>query len=744
MIAVAFLCGGILAGMPSLDDAKPAEDPKPAIFDMAAYEEASARAGRDAEAHVRLALWCEARGLTSERIKHLARAVLSDPGNVTARSLMGLVSFEGKWVRPEKVAEKLKADPARAAAIDDYLQRRAKTPDTAEAQYKLAIWCEENGLSEQSVAHLRRVVQLDPKRENAWKQLGYKKQPNGRWATLAQLAREKTEIEAQKQADRLWRPKLEKLRSDLESKKAKTREAAALAIEEVTDPRAVPLVWSMFAKGNEARQLVAVQILGQIDAHGSTESLALLSVSSGSAEVRRKSVEILRRRDPRDYGSLLAGLMRKEIKYSYTPVRGPGQTGMLVVEGEKYNTARRYTPPPLPDFSRLVGLAGIGGLVWTTDANGLPALLKLHPEEGVQGGITGYVAPDGSYALAANNRGRINPGLVNTQQNAAAQALAAQMAHNPSHAAQILAENQARVSRPTVYNLGLNGTGVGLPPGPRPGLGTEFDVGRAVVEAERAAVAAEQQLENDVRSLELYNKATRDQNRKIVDVINSASDQNLAPDTETCQRWAVDQLGMAYRATPEESKPTIPEDVPLDYEPPPLVRARVLPAGVGAVPTQHSCFGQGTKVHTQSGLADVATIRAGDLVLSQDLKTGALAFQPVVTVYHNPPNATLKISFNDDESIVATGIHRFWKAGQGWVMARELKAGDAIRTIGGTAEVVSVKDDVTQPVFNLEVASGQTFFVGEAGMLVHDNSLVSPEPKLFDASTDLAALKGKE
>ena len=185
MIAVALLCGGLLGVAPRDDGAKAP------IADMAAYEEAKARAGRDADAQVRLALWCEAHGLTSERIKHLARAVLADPGNVSARGLMGLVAFQGKWVRPEKIAESLKADPTRAAATEEYLQRRVKAADTADAQYKLALWCEENGLPEQAVAHLRQVVRLDPKRENAWKRLGYKKQTNGRWVSAAQLAQEK-------------------------------------------------------------------------------------------------------------------------------------------------------------------------------------------------------------------------------------------------------------------------------------------------------------------------------------------------------------------------------------------------------------------------------------------------------------------------------------------------------------------------------------------------------------------------
>ena len=39
------------------------------------------------------------------------------------------------------------------------------------------------------------------------------------------------------------------------------------------------------------------------------------------------------------------------------------------------------------------------------------------------------------------------------------------------------------------------------------------------------------------------------------------------------------------------------------------------------------------------------------------------------------PPPTLRITIGG-ESIVATGIHRFWKAGKGWTMARELKAGD--------------------------------------------------------------------
>src|SRR5439155_20212858 len=66
-----------------------------AAADRSAYETAKMDAGHDAKAHVRLALWCEAHGWNSERLKHLALAVLFDPSNALARGLMGLVAYQG-------------------------------------------------------------------------------------------------------------------------------------------------------------------------------------------------------------------------------------------------------------------------------------------------------------------------------------------------------------------------------------------------------------------------------------------------------------------------------------------------------------------------------------------------------------------------------------------------------------------------------------------------------------------------
>ena len=153
---------------------------------------------------------------------------------------------------------------------------------------------------------------------------------------------------------------------------------------------------------------------------------------------------------------------------------------------------------------------------------------------------------------------------------------------------------------------------------------------------------------------------------------------------------------------------------------------------------RHSCFGKGTLVQTNEGPRAIETISLGDRVLTQNAKTGKLGYQPVVMVHHNPPSTTYRVMLND-RPIVTSYTHRFWKAGHGWVMARDLQVGDAIRTLGGMAKISAIETDKVQPVFNLDVADNADFFAGDVAALVHDNTL--PDLKLvpFDASPALAA-----
>ena len=206
-------------------------------------------------------------------------------------------------------------------------------------------------------------------------------------------------------------------------------------------------------------------------------------------------------------------------------------------------------------------------------------------------------------------------------------------------------------------------------------------------------------------------------NARITQTLTAATGLTLGKNPEDWRKWWIEEQGYAYEPPP--SRPIVDLTVFVDT-----------PTYLDSV--HYSCFAAGTPVHTITGLRPIESVAIGDQVLTQDPRTGAIGFQPVLAAAHNKPDQLWKIKLGD-ETIRATGIHRFWKVGQGWVKARDLKPADIIRTIGGVAEVVRVDPDSVQPVFNLDVYEAESFFVGESGTLVHDNSPVQRVAQPFDA-----------
>ncbi len=240
-----------------------------------------------------------------------------------------------------------------------------------------------------------------------------------------------------------------------------------------------------------------------------------------------------------------------------------------------------------------------------------------------------------------------------------------------------------------------------------------------LAEANLKAAAAQQQILADVSAIEQFNSQSAAVNGRILPVLAQAAG---APESTTDQdglyTWWFDRLG--YR-----------------YEPPEKVQsaANVFPQSTPYSLT--TCFAAGTPVRTIEGVRPIEQIRPGDLVLSQDVATGALDFCPTVMVHHNAPNQTLRITLSDDEILLASVYHRFWLAGTGWAQARDLKPGDVVRTLGSTLRVVSVEPGAVEPLFNLDVARNRSFFAGNGAVLVHDNTLPPVRQIPFDAPPDL-------
>jgi hypothetical protein len=121
----------------------------------------------------------------------------------------------------------------------------------------------------------------------------------------------------------------------------------------------------------------------------------------------------------------------------------------------------------------------------------------------------------------------------------------------------------------------------------------------------------------------------------------------------------------------------------------------------------------------------IEQIKIGELVLSQDSETGELAYKPVLGTTIRPVSPLVETHLGDT-LIRSTRGHPFWVDGQGWQMAKELKAGQWLHTVRGSVQIDSAEPSEEAVCYNLIVAGFHDYFVSAAKVLVHDNLLRGP------------------
>ncbi len=391
----------------------------------------------------------------------------------------------------------------------------------------------------------------------------------------------------------------------------------------------------ILGNGSEQSQVVAVELLSQIEGPAASFWIAALAIKRPSPAIRDQARRALARRDPRNIIGWLVTVIHKPYQYELTQEQGPGTPALLKVNGERFDLERFYEPPPLD--LRLVPVLNFTSGMQQASANV---------------GHTGSARSAGQMLTSAF------PG--------------------------------------TSYF-------------PEPS-----------VRSQQVAELTQRRIEDDVRDLEKWNAEITQTNERTLPLLESLTNQNFGVDPEQWKKWWTEQLGYVYDSRYSEDKPLFTEVI---------------------VP-HTACFAAGTLVQTVTGPRKIESIAAGDRVLSQQSSTGALSFQPVFATHLNGPSQTLRIALGS-ETIVATGIHRFWKAGNGWTMARDLKSGDRLRMIGGIVSIQSIEPGPTQKVYNLTVAENRDFLVGSAGLLVHDFSFVQPVSEPFDRVTNAAPIASR-
>jgi hypothetical protein len=210
-------------------------------------------------------------------------------------------------------------------------------------------------------------------------------------------------------------------------------------------------------------------------------------------------------------------------------------------------------------------------------------------------------------------------------------------------------------------------------------------------------------------------------NRRIADALNTATGQQLPPSPSAWWEWwnhynSVAELGQKQTRTLQRSS----QVAVVDRSFLPEVTGDGSNSGSTGRSQRVECFVAGTLVSTASGLAPIEKLRVGDLVLSQDIDSGELAYKPVTRTTVRPEEPLVEFRVENDVFRSTKG-HALWISGSGWAKADEVRSGTQVHTLtGGSPVERSESAPGEAETFNLVVADFHTYFVGESRLLSHD------------------------
>ncbi len=118
------------------------------------------------------------------------------------------------------------------------------------------------------------------------------------------------------------------------------------------------------------------------------------------------------------------------------------------------------------------------------------------------------------------------------------------------------------------------------------------------------------------------------------------------------------------------------------------------------------CFTVDTFVPTKHGYTTIKEIQKGDEILSRNERTGRTGFKEVEDVFIRAVHTIYHVWLDGKEEIKTTAYHPVYVQEQGWVTAINLREGDTLETMEGTAcitKIVKERHEEPVTVYNLAV-----------------------------------------
>jgi hypothetical protein len=202
----------------------------------------------------------------------------------------------------------------KSSPLDEYFIKQKKTPETTEAQYDLASWCEQNKLNDLARLHYEAALAIDKSFEPAHRKLGHVYHDGywltrdelsarqglvkykGRWVSAAEKA--KREVEDQALAEQAgWVRRLKLLRQSIANGPADRRREAEAQLMAIREAEAVTPLLRVLGNGEPAERILLAQVLSAIPAPEAAAALVKLVLAEPLASVRGVVFDKLKDRD---------------------------------------------------------------------------------------------------------------------------------------------------------------------------------------------------------------------------------------------------------------------------------------------------------------------------------------------------------------------------------------------------------------------------------------------------------------
>lgn len=213
---------------------------------------------------------------------------------------------------------------------EQYDEVKDQYQQTAEDQFKLAIWCEEHKLPKQRKVHLEKTIELDPHHAQAREKLGYVKR-DGKWMTANELKeakglvryngryvtpQEKEILEQKKRQDeeeKEWHARVKMWKTWMTGKEESKIRAGEEKLRSIDDPQAFEAVVGHLGKEkDESLRVLMCDILENLPSEQATIELVKRCIIDVSPNVRYAATDnLVKREDPQAVRTLI-GVLKSE------------------------------------------------------------------------------------------------------------------------------------------------------------------------------------------------------------------------------------------------------------------------------------------------------------------------------------------------------------------------------------------------------------------------------------------------